>query len=129
MIYYDNSNPENPLCNINDLLENVNFREVTLEILSEFYLKYNHFKGIDQKFIGNVSQIFKENHLDKIMIHCSKKLKIKLMSFCNEEGDEEMISRIKAKFLNNSSISSSLMPQAVTFSPFCCCSHAFMQLS
>lgn len=77
MIYYDNSNPENPLCNINDLLENVNFREVTLEILSEFYLKYNHFKGIDQKFIGNVIQIFKENHLDKIMIHCSKKLKIK----------------------------------------------------
>lgn len=77
MIYYDNSKPENPLCNINDLLENVNFREVTLEILSEFYLKYNHFEGIEQKFIGKVIQIFKENHLDKIMIHCSKKLKIK----------------------------------------------------
>lgn len=53
---------------------------------------------------------YKKNYEDNLVKICSflisKKLKIKLMSFCKEEGDEEMISRIKAKFLNNSSISS-----------------------
>lgn len=86
MIYYDNANSENSICNINDLLENVNFREVALEVLSEFYLKYNHFEGIEHKFIGNILQIFKENHLDKIMLHCSKKLKIKEKKIISKNG-------------------------------------------
>ena len=75
MIYFDNMDTE---CDdINSLLENINFREVKLEFLSEFYLKYNDNETINKQYLNSIVKILKDNHIDKVILHCAKQLKIK----------------------------------------------------
>ena len=89
MIYYDNMDSE---CdNINSLLENVNFREVKIEILSEFYLKYNANEQINKQYLNSILKILKDNHIDKVILHCAKQLKIKERITASKKRKKEKI--------------------------------------
>ena len=89
MIYYDNMDSE---CdNINSLLENVNFREVKIEILSEFYLKYNSNEKINKQYLNSILKILKDNHIDKVILHCAKQLKIKERITASKKRKKEKI--------------------------------------
>lgn len=89
MIYYDNMDSE---CDdINTLLENVNFREVKIEILSEFYLKYNSNEKINKQYLNSILKILKDNHIDKVILHCAKQLKIKERITASKKRKKEKI--------------------------------------
>ena len=89
MIYYDNMDSE---CDdINSLLENVNFREVKIEILSEFYLKYNSNEKINKQYLNSILKILKDNHIDKVILHCAKQLKIKERITASKKRKKEKI--------------------------------------
>lgn len=89
MIYYDNM--DNECDDINSLLENVNFREVKIEILSEFYLKYNSNEKINKQYLNSILKILKDNHIDKVILHCAKQLKIKERITASKKRKKEKI--------------------------------------
>ena len=67
---------ENENIDINLLLKNINFREVSLEVLSEFYIKYLTTEKLSSDIIIFVNKILKENNLSKLINYLAKNIKI-----------------------------------------------------
>jgi hypothetical protein len=67
---------ENESIDINLLLKNINFREVSLEVLSEFYIKYLATEKLSSDIIIFVNKILKENNLSKLINYLAKNIKI-----------------------------------------------------
>ena len=67
---------ENENIDINLLLKNINFREVSLEVLSEFYIKYLTTEKLSSDIIIFINKILKENNLSKLINYLAKNIKI-----------------------------------------------------
>ena len=67
---------ENEDIDINLLLKNINFREVSLEVLSEFYIKYLTTEKLSSDIIIFINKILKENNLSKLINYLAKNIKI-----------------------------------------------------
>ena len=67
---------ENEEIDINILLKNINFREVSLEVLSEFYIKYLSTEKLNPDIIIFVNKILKENNLGKLINYLAKNINI-----------------------------------------------------
>ena len=101
MLYYDNKICYNEIDNeigneISALLDNINFRGVKLDYLSEFYMKYHHIPNILKGYFNNIITIFKEYKLDKIILHCANKVNIQ----CKQTINNEIINA-KKRYDNN----------------------------
>ncbi len=59
---------------INILLKNINFREVSLEVLSEFYIKYLCTEKLSSDIIIFVNKILKENNIGKLINYLAKNI-------------------------------------------------------
>ena len=66
---------ENENIDINLLLKNINFREVSLEVLSEFYIKYLTTEKLSSDIIIFINKILKENNLSKLINYLAKNIK------------------------------------------------------
>ena len=62
---------------INILLKNINFREVSLEVLSEFYIKFLCTEKLSSDIIIFVNKILKENNIGKLINYLAKNINIK----------------------------------------------------
>ena len=59
---------------INILLKNINFREVSLEVLSEFYIKFLCTEKLSSDIIIFVNKILKENNIGKLINYLAKNI-------------------------------------------------------
>ena len=101
MLYYDNKICYNEIDDeigneISALIDNVNFRGVKLDYLSEFYMKYYHIPNILRGYFNNIISIFKEYKLDKIILHCANKVNIQ----CKQTIHNEIVNS-KKRYDNN----------------------------
>ena len=62
---------------INILLKNINFREVSLEVLSEFYIKFLCTEKLSSDIIIFINKILKENNIGKLINYLAKNINIK----------------------------------------------------
>ena len=62
---------------INILLKNINFREVSLEVLSEFYIKFLCTEKLSSDIIIFVNKILKENNIGKLINYLAKNINTK----------------------------------------------------
>jgi hypothetical protein len=87
---------------INILLKNINFREVSLEVLSEFYIKFLCTEKLNSDIIIFVNKILKENNIGKLINYLAKNIN-------TQETSKKSFKKLSISKYNFSIISNNLI--------------------